>query len=98
MIRSIPPNTRVFYDQFVEFANADDPFAHSCDRDRFYHFVWAAHNGRARFTESDLHRELTRDEFSDDVARKLADIYSCCREFLQARSTMPYVTREDWAR
>jgi hypothetical protein len=98
MTRSIPPRARAFYEQFVEFANVDDPFAHSYDRDRFYHFVWAAHSGRARFTASDLHHQLTHDDFSDDVARELASIYSCCREFLQARNTMPYVKREDWVR
>jgi hypothetical protein len=93
--RQFPKRTRFFYDRFVDWANLSDPFG-SDDIGRFYHFAWAAHEGRAKLDSFDVLRELVDDGFDVDDANRLADVYDTCRAFMRSRASIPSVGRDDW--
>ncbi|RPJ87502.1 MAG: hypothetical protein EHM18_00795 [Acidobacteria bacterium] len=84
MPRTIPPRTRYFYWAFA--CDATKTFSyHPLDMERFYRFIWAAHEGHSKLCESDVETHLISDGFSEEDAEHLANIYYHGRRLLKCK-------------
>jgi hypothetical protein len=85
----LPQRTAYFFDQFTSAANKQA--LHPLDWKRFYHFIHAAHVGRAHVVPDDLIRLLVERQFTVEEATELTRIYEHGRALLQHRIMPGYL-------
>ena len=87
-MRTLPERTDSFYRSFVNLANKNVP--HPLDRERFYHFIIAAHQGRTKLSHWDVLEMLIRDGFEEEDSKAFAEKYKIGRDVLQAQKSFPF--------
>ena len=88
MPRALPERTGYYFAQFVAAANKD--VLHPLDWRRFYHFIHAAHQGRAKLSSHEVESLLVERGFSVSQAACLSNIYHHGRELLTWRPAFNY--------
>lgn len=85
--------TRYFLERFLRACDESGPRAAEGWK-RFYHFIHAAHQGRVRWTGTQV-KDLLSEGLNADTAARLACIYEHGRKLLKAKPALNYIKLKD---